>query len=204
MKATLACALLAAIVGLAGGCRTEAIRMREAPGSDRFVKREPIGPEDCRDEWRHLLVKAEPPLGFAEGRQQVAEGFVLSSRLRWNDFVRSLGGMFGILCAEHNEGLVTLQGYRSRLAQLRKAAALMEALRPELSEGLSSFVNAKDQLQKARAAADGEVAAEEARQRMADVRESVNELLEQVGRHLARLRGAPLEKGAAGGETTGD
>lgn len=180
----------AAFLLLAAGCHRGQVRLREAPRSDRFVWRDPVPASKCDSYWRDLLLPARPPMGYAEGREKTADTRSLNAKLRWNDSARTLGGMFRLLCARHNEGLISLSEYEQRQTELLRATGQLRRLRKHLTDALESYAAAKQQVAEARAEAGGtaRTRTEEARQQLETASENIEDTLEEASDLVKALR----------------
>ncbi len=171
------------------GCHGGQLRLRVSEHSSRFVWRDPVSCEQFKDLWRGLLYPARPPLGYAEGRQQAAEGFVLNAQMRWNDHVRALAGMSELICQQHNEEQVTLREFERGRLELEEAAAGMADLRKELDDAFQEHRTARDQMERARVSEHESQNVAAVRDRLDAVARQVEAILEQAGALVAGLRG---------------
>jgi hypothetical protein len=189
----------AAVMALwATGCHKGQIRMQVAPGSWRHEWRDPLVPEDFQCPASDLLYLVEPPVGFAPARQRPLEGFLPNARLRWNDSVKPLCRYFDLLCREHNQAALTVQGFVERRDALLVAAADVSRERQSFEEMLGAFRASETHLAQARAV-QGEADRDQIERVQAEievVRDTADRMIRRVAERVRGLEPAPNEPAA--------
>jgi hypothetical protein len=195
LKGLACCALVGLVLAGLGGCHNGQVRLRRAPGEDAYVWQDPISEDECRAFYEALLYVVSPPVGYAAGRQQTVEGFILNAQLRWNDAVRPLGGLFEDLCKQHNEALTTLSEFQKRKARLTDAAAALTAQKTQLDAVIAEYRDAKQEESKYRGAENTDAAAKvaQARQRMDAASQTVERLIKEATALVDALKGPRAE-----------
>jgi len=202
LKALAWCALVALALACIPACHKGQVRLQRAPGVDSYIWRNPLSPAQCRSHWQGLLFVVTAPVGYPAGREQEVEGFVLNAQLRWNDAVRPLGGLFMVLCEQHNQALITFSEFEQRRSRLINAAGVLSGYRSRLEAALQDYREAR-KLETVWRGAEGAQAATrmgQARQQMAAAAQNIEMLIQKAEGLIEDLKGPRAEARLIAGE----
>ena len=199
----LACCMLAGLLLASfAGCHNGQVRLQRAPDANGYVWRYPITAQESDAFWQGLLYVVEPQVGYAPGRQQKVEGFIVNAQVRWNEAVRPLGGLFEELRQQHNGAMTTLSEFEARKAQLVAAASALTAKRPQIDAAIAGYRDAWDMEAKYRGAQGPEAAAQvaQARQLMDAASQTIESIIQEATTLVESLKGKRAEAKVMAGQ----
>jgi hypothetical protein len=191
LRGAVLCALTVVLLGATAGCHNGQVRMRLAPGSHKYVWQAPITATQCRQFYEDLTYEVKPAVGYGPGRGEEMERFSVDARLRWNDAVHPLSGLFEGLCHDHNRALISLNEFEKRKSQLTVAASALAGLKKKLNAAMDDYGKARE-LETANRGAVGQKAKAaifRAHQQMAAVSRQVDEIIKKATALVNALRG---------------
>jgi hypothetical protein len=139
VRRSLVLLLAAFVLASTAGCHRGQVRLRLAPGTDRYVWRDPIDPEAFRAPAGRLLYTAEPPVGYAAARQRPAQILSIALRLNWNAAIRALPEAFDQLCFRHNTAKIALSEFTERQNKLELALSDLNVQKSRLDAVLAQY-----------------------------------------------------------------
>jgi hypothetical protein len=163
LRSFVRCALALLALALLPGCHNGQVRLEVSPGSNSYVWQDAIAPEQCRSFYQGLFYPPQPAVGYAQGRGQDVERFILNAQVRWNDAVNPLGDLFEKLCERQRNAQITVSELQKRQAQLTDAAVSLAELRTQLDSATDDYRKARKQETENRGAVGSAAAAAMAR-----------------------------------------